>query len=204
MKTVHSETSETYTEKGSKFIGYLHPTENLAAFGKFLDRVKSYHSDATHHCYAYRLDPINLQEFSQDDGEPSGTAGLPILNKLKSFDLINATLIVVRYYGGTNLGKSGLIAAYGLAAEMCINKADLATVVRTKNIKISYPYAQQNKIERLKSRFKLIELDAQYLADVTMTVGCSLSGADECISKLDSLEHLNINYQILGDDFVTR
>lgn len=203
MKTVTKQASDSYRDRGSKFIGYLFPAEDEEQFENSLDKVRSKYPDATHHCYAYRLYPNQPKEFAQDDGEPSGTAGLPILNQLKSAELINVGLIVVRYYGGTKLGKSGLINAYGYTAELCISKAVFGRIIPTKNLSIIYPYERQNEIERLKTTFDLIELDSEYLAEVTLTMACPIAKSTRLIEKLENLAHLDIRFEILGDDFVT-
>src|SRR5699024_755346 len=98
--------------------------------------------DATHHCYGWRISPNNIEEFAQDDGEPGGTAGLPILNQLKSFNVVNGACVVVRYFGGTKLGKAGLIQAYGHTAELCLKQAELSNLVATQNFRIIYPYQE--------------------------------------------------------------
>ncbi|MBN2732565.1 MAG: YigZ family protein [Balneolaceae bacterium] len=162
MKRVLTNTQSSLQEKGSKFLGYLLPVENQDDFDESLASIKSKYPDATHHCYGWRLNPAKPEEFAQDDGEPGGAAGLPILNQLKSFEVINAGLVVVRYYGGTNLGKSGLIKAYGTAAELCLQKADLKPIEVIWKVAITYPYAEQNTIEKLIYQYTLKELDASY------------------------------------------
>jgi uncharacterized YigZ family protein len=150
LKTVKKSYQETFREKGSKFIGYLFSVSSKEEFEKQLKEIVSEYPDATHHCYAWRINPNKIKEFAQDDGEPSGTAGLPILNRLKSFEIVNCGCVVVRYYGGTNLGRSGLIQAYGQTAELCLQKASLQTLIPTQNFEIIFPYAQQTHIDQLK------------------------------------------------------
>lgn len=204
MKTVKGRVSETFREKGSSFIGFLYGVGNIDGFERKLNEIKSKYHDATHHCYAYRIDPINLKEFAQDDGEPAGTAGLPILNQLKSFDVMNAAIIVVRYFGGTKLGKSGLIEAYGNTAKLCLQKGNLNEIMRTKNIRITYPYNRQNQIDQLKSEFELIEIESEYLERVTLKLGCAISKAGYLFAKLHQLEHLDIQWEKLGEGFVVK
>lgn len=204
MKTTHTDTSGTYREKGSKFIGYLRKAERIERFEQALERIKSDYPDATHHCYAYRIDPTDLHEFAQDDGEPGGTAGLPILNALKSFEAVNCGIIVVRYYGGTNLGKSGLIRAYGHTARLCLEKAELTEIVRTRNLELRYPYSRQNQVDRLSSVFGLRELDAEYLEEVSLTLACPADRAPRLFEELDRLSHLEIRYERLGEHFIPK
>lgn len=203
MKTVKHKYQETFREKGSKFIGYLFPVSNTNQFDEKLQEIESQYPDATHHCYAWRIDPNKTEEFVQDDGEPSGTAGLPILNQLKSFEIVNCGCIVVRYYGGTNLGKSGLIQAYGYTAELCLQQASLQTVIPTQNFEITYPYSQQTQIDQLKNQFDLKEINAQYLEQVTLEIACRSGQADEFWDSLQQLVHIGIESQKKGDGFVT-
>lgn len=203
MYTVLQQTKTSFREKGSKFIGYLFPTLSKSDFEEKLADIQSEYPDATHHCYAWRINPNNIEEFSQDDGEPSGTAGQPILNKLKSFEVVNCGCIVVRYYGGTNLGTSGLIQAYGRSAELCLNKANCSTIIPTKNVRIDYPYNQQKKIDQLKNQFDLKELDAEYLEEVTIKMACRSGQSDRFLTALEKLEHAGIRTEHLGDGYVT-
>ncbi|NGP88204.1 IMPACT family protein [Fodinibius halophilus] len=203
MKTVSSLTRTSFREKGSKFIGYLFSVASTDEFDEQLQQIKAKYPDATHHCYGWRIDPNNLEEFAQDDGEPSGTAGLPILNKLKSYEVVNCGCIVVRYYGGTKLGKSGLIEAYGRSAEHCLQKASLATLIATQNFKIQYPYSGQSHIDRLKNQFDLKELNAEYLEEVTVTLACRTSQSEQFGDALHKLEHKGFEIELLGPSFVT-
>lgn len=203
MKTINRSTTSSFREKGSKFIGYLFFVASTDDFDTKLAEIKSKYPDATHHCYAWRINPNDIQEFAQDDGEPGGTAGLPILNQLKSFEAINCACIVVRYYGGTKLGKSGLIQAYGLAAERCLENADLRTLIPTKNLTISYPYSQQKIIDQLKNSFDLKELDSRYTENVSLKLACRSTQADDFISALEKYEHLDISWELNGEGYVT-
>lgn len=203
MKTVTEHIGSKFRDKGSKFIGYLFPCVSVDEFDEQLSEIKSKYPDATHHCYAWRINPNKIEEFAQDDGEPGGTAGLPILNQLKSSDAVNTGCVVVRYYGGTNLGKSGLINAYGHTAEMCLKKASLATLIPTQNFQITYPYAEQNQIDQLKNRFDLKEIEAEYLEQVKLNIACRSEQAEEFATALNTLQHKGIETNKLDAGFVT-
>lgn len=203
MKTVDSPVTEKFRDKGSKFIGCLFPAENREAFDERLGKIKSDHPDATHHCYAWRIGPHQIEEFVQDDGEPAGTAGTPILNRLKAYGLVNCGIVVVRYYGGTRLGKPGLIAAYGEAAERCIKKASFFDLTPTVEFRIRYPYDRQNEIDRLKNSYGLTELDSDYLEQVTLYLACRAQHADSFSAQLKKLEHLDIKAKKTGEGFLT-
>lgn len=197
--------TQTYTAdyriKGSKFLSYISPADSTDAAEKYLEEIRSLHPTATHHCYAFRVDPGKLVEFSQDDGEPNGTAGPPILNVMRSSELINAIAIVVRYYGGTNLGKSGLIDAYGKATKQALENAKLKTIVPTQKFSITYPYNQQSAIDKLKHTFTLFEIDANYAEYVTLQVGCPVEEQSAVYKSLLSMEHLSIEVEKKGQSY---
>ena len=202
MNKVLDPTTNSFREKGSKFIGYLFPAETREDFQSRLDEIKSKYPDATHHCYAWRINPANLEEFAQDDGEPGGTAGIPILNQLKSHEAVNAGIVVVRYYGGTNLGKSGLIQAYGRAAELCLKKTKLHPIRLVWLIEVTYPYSEQNSIEKLMHRFDLMEKDSTYAEKVSLTLACPVRHKEALEKNLDQLEYRGIAYRLLEKSFL--
>ena len=183
-------------------MGYLFSAKNKEDFEKQLDAIKSEYPDATHHCYAWRLNPAKVEEFAQDDGEPSGTAGLPILNQLKSFEAVNAGIVVVRYYGGTHLGKSGLIEAYGRSASLCLEEASLKEIRIIQKVELTYPYSEQNTIEQWMHRFDLEELESEYLETVKLVVGCPQKQSDAFIQTLDSSSHLGITHKVLENSYI--
>jgi len=119
--TINSTKSGTYKEKRSEFIGFVKPIRNVVDVNKYLKKLKSKYPSARHICWAYRLFiDDNIIENSTDAGEPSGSAGLPILNVFKHHNIINCSIFVVRFFGGVKLGKQGLINAYKTTAELVI------------------------------------------------------------------------------------
>jgi len=201
LKTVTEQITETYRVKGSKFIGHLFPAVSLEAFEKQLELRVRAHPSASHHCYAWRLDPTDPTEFAQDAGEPSGTAGLPILNQLKSADLINCGCVVSRYFGGTKLGKPGLIEAYGHTASLCISHSELWPLVPTRVYDIRYPYDMQGVVETWRSRYDLVEKDAVYLEEIRLRVACPASMASSFLDELEGSAHLLHDYDELGASY---
>jgi len=123
--TIDNECSGVYREKGSKFIAYAFPCGDVAAFEERLVLLKKEHPKARHHCYAYILDPSNQQYRYNDDGEPTGSAGLPIYNQLKSMQLKKIAVVVIRYFGGKKLGVPGLINAYREATQDALSQAKI-------------------------------------------------------------------------------
>lgn len=202
MKSITKTYESSFRERGSKFMGYLFPSESEKQFGEELDRLKSKYPDATHHCWAWRLNPGKPKEFSSDDGEPSGTAGLPILNQLKSFEVVNAGIVIVRYYGGTKLGKSGLIESYGRGAELCLESASLISIKPVQLFEIRYPYPEENTINKLKNDHELFVQNSEYLEDVKLKVACPKKNSESFEKELSGLEHLKITYEKLEESFI--
>lgn len=202
MFTIKKPFESQFRERGSKFIGHVFPADSEEMFGAALDSLKSTYPDATHHCYGWRINPAQPKEYSSDDGEPSGTAGLPILNQLKSFEVINTGIVVVRYYGGTNLGKPGLIEAYGSAAQQCLEKAALISIRPVQLFDIHYAYPEENIINKLKSDYSLHVQEAEYLASIRLKIACPLENAPALEQELSGLEHLNIRFQKLEESYI--
>ena len=201
MQTVTSVYSSEYRIKGSKFLGFLFHSSTVDEIESQLELIKKKHLTATHHCYAYILKPNEPVEFSTDAGEPSGTAGLPILNALKSQNLMNVLLIVVRYYGGTKLGKSGLIDAYQTISDQTIHSAVLKQLVPVKTYQLKYDYSQQSFIDKWRNNFPLIEINSSYTESVELTVGCPKSESKQFEETVSAHKHQLINFETAGESF---
>jgi uncharacterized YigZ family protein len=144
--TLVEESTFYLKEKGSKFYGYAFPIESIEDFESRLDQIKKEHHKASHHCYAYRIGDQNLLFRSSDDGEPSGTAGLPILGQIDSFGLTDLAVIVVRYFGGTKLGASGLIKTYRLTAKETLYQSNIVKKIRYQTYLLRFEYLYLNKV----------------------------------------------------------
>ncbi len=201
MKTVTQIFKSDYRIKGSKFLGYLCPAASLDEINTALASVREEHPTATHHCYAWRINPNEPEEFDQDDGEPKGSAGMPILNAMRSASLINAVIISVRYFGGTKLGKAGLIDAYGTSAKRTIDSAQTHRVVPIRQYRIHYGYEHQGLIDKFKNDFPVIELDASYLETVKSVLGCPEELAEQFEGNLRASEHLFHDLEMIGPSF---
>src|SRR5690554_122122 len=124
-RTISKPSEGYYKDKGSRFLAYAYPVETEAETRELLMQLKKEHHSARHHCYAWRLGAENPAYRANDDGEPSSTAGRPILGQLLAYDVTNVFIVVVRYFGGTLLGTSGLINAYKAAAADALSNADI-------------------------------------------------------------------------------
>jgi uncharacterized YigZ family protein len=148
-KTIEGTAQGIYKEKGSKFIALAFHSETEEEAKQQLSAVKKEYHDARHHCYAFRINPENEFFRSSDDGEPSGTAGKPILNQIFSEELFNVQVVVVRYFGGTKLGVSGLIRAYKTATRDALQHAKIITSAITRTIELEFEYPLMNQVMRV-------------------------------------------------------
>lgn len=153
--TLKENTFGEFKEKGSRFLCYAYPVEDEQEIHKALDILRKEHYNATHVCYAYRLGTSGLQFRANDDGEPSSTAGKPILGQIDSFGLTNVLVAVVRYYGGTKLGTGGLKAAYKYGAKVALEAGEKIEKLVEELVDIHYPYAQTNLVMKLMRNLNL-------------------------------------------------
>lgn len=138
-KTVEFEANDEFTEKKSRFIGYVKPVSSQQEAVDFINSIKSKHWDATHNVSAYVLKDNNIQR-SSDDGEPSGTAGVPVLDVLLKEELVNVCVVVTRYFGGTLLGAGGLIRAYSHASKLAVDSGNIITMAPCTVLNVSVDY----------------------------------------------------------------
>ena len=151
--TILNEFEGDFRDRGSKFPSYLFPCESEVELKQRIDALKKMHPQARHFCYGAVFGTLQSEERSNDDGEPSGTAGLPILNQLLGAQLKNVACVVVRYFGGTKLGKPGLIQAYKESAQAAISSAKIITQFRRRLVRFQFQYdatgAVMSQIERI-------------------------------------------------------
>ncbi|SHG55814.1 uncharacterized protein, YigZ family [Thermosyntropha lipolytica DSM 11003] len=146
--SIKSETVHELVIKKSRFIAWAVPVSSAEKAGEFLDRARKLWPGAAHYCYAYILREPYGEKYS-DDGEPAGTAGLPILNVIKSYNYTNVLVMVVRYFGGILLGASGLVRAYATAASHVLERAEKQPFIRGQRLKVETDYVYWGKIEYL-------------------------------------------------------
>ena len=148
-KTISSTAEGYYTEKRSKFLAFAHHVESVDDVKQIVARYRKQYYDARHVCYAYMLGAERLDYRANDDGEPSSTAGRPILGQINSNELTDVLIVVVRYYGGVNLGTSGLIVAYRQAAADAISHARVEERLVEEVIDYEFPYEMMNSVMRI-------------------------------------------------------
>lgn len=169
FQTINKEIEDVLMkEKGSKFIGFAYPVDSESDVKSRLNHLQDIHPKATHHCYAYRLG-INGENYRvNDDGEPSGSAGLPIYNQLLAHQITNVLVVVIRYYGGTKLGVGGLVKAYKESTKFTLEEAKIITKELESKIELKFKFSQQNIIFTLLNKYdaKIISFEAEDICTI--------------------------------------
>lgn len=188
--TIEKEEYDEIIEKKSKFIGTIIPIKSVEDAENKIKEIKKKYYDARHNCFAYRvIDNESIVERSSDDGEPSGTAGAPMLNIIKQKNLCNILIVVTRYFGGILLGTGGLVRTYSQATENAIKKSTLVNKVKGLEVEIITEYKELEKIKYF-CRIKNINIsDIKYNEDVTI----NLELKEEDRSLLEDNKNLNFN-----------
>jgi uncharacterized YigZ family protein len=193
FKTVKKVGEGLYKEKGSKFLGFAFPCSSEEEARNKLIQLRKEHHLAVHVCYAFRFGSDKKLYRASDDGEPSNSAGPPILGQIQSFDLTNVLVAVVRYYGGTNLGVGGLINAYRTAAKEAIENAEIIDEEERIEIQISFSY------ENLPQVMKLIKSQNCKILEQLIDQNCSLKISLQVsnhllLNQLKSIDSISISY----------
>jgi uncharacterized YigZ family protein len=160
--TIQNSTQGVYKEKGSKFLAFAFPVKSEVEIKEQLDALRKKYFDARHHCYAYILGADKIKFKAYDDGEPSHSASDPILGQIRSKNLTDVLVVVVRYFGGVKLGVGGLMQAYKTAAEDALNKASIVEVEVTKTIELKFDYDRTPEAMRLIKDFELKILEQSF------------------------------------------
>jgi uncharacterized YigZ family protein len=166
-------------ERGSKFLAFAFPVKGEEEVKIKLHELRVFYPDATHHCFAYILYPDKSAQRFNDDGEPSNSAGRPILRAIMAADLTNTLVVVVRYFGGTMLGIPGLIQAYGGAAKLVLEQGEIAEKYVEETFLITADFSHEQEIHRLISRFQARVLAREYAEMVLYTLAVRQSRATE-------------------------
>ncbi|WP_448530121.1 IMPACT family protein [Raineya sp.] len=154
-QSIRNFTQAIYKEKGSKFLAFAYPVSTEIEIRSILEKVRKEYSDASHHCYAYILGANGEKWRANDDGEPHHSAGTPILQQIKSKNLKDVLVIVVRYFGGIKLGVSGLINAYKTATALALESAEICEKTETCPLSITYNYDETSEVMQLIHQHKL-------------------------------------------------
>lgn len=173
-------------EKKSKFIASVSPCRTEAEALDFLKTIKSKYPDATHNVYAYIIDENNIYRYS-DDGEPGGTAGMPVLDTIRKEELVDVCVVVTRYFGGTLLGTGGLVHAYGACAKQGLTEAEIITKCLCNVVTVNVDYHLSGKVQYKISNEKLMLDNVDYGNDVVFYVCCPIEETEKFLKDIVEL-----------------
>lgn len=189
-KTISGISESVFTEKRSKFIAIAIPVRSIAEIKNLLEQYQKKYYDARHVCYAYMLGPERKDFRANDNGEPSGTAGKPILGQINSHELTDVLVIVVRYFGGIKLGTSGLIVAYRTAASQALAEATVIEKTVDDEVTVAFEYPFMNDVMRIVKEESPEIMEQSYDMDCIMTLRIRKSQMPRLRSRLEKVETL--------------
>lgn len=192
FKTIVKPSEGLFKDKGSKFLSYAFPVNSEDEIREIILSIRKEHHSARHRCYAWRLGADKLHFRTNDDGEPSSTAGKPIFGQIQSFDLTNILIVVVRYFGGTLLGVSGLINAYRNAALDAISQAEIVEKLVEKWLLVEFDYSAMNDVMKVFKDEKLSQIDPQFDLKCKIKTNVRLSESDRIEEALLEIENVRV------------
>jgi uncharacterized YigZ family protein len=193
--TIEKPAETIFKDKGSKFLAFAYPVENDQQIKEILNQLKKEHHTANHHCYAYRLGADKMNFRANDDGEPNNTAGKPILGQIQSNDLTNILIVVVRYFGGTLLGVSGLINAYKNSAAEVIKASTIIEKQILFNYTIQFYFEHLNDVMKLLKQLDCKITNQQFDNNCEISFSIRKANSEQCEEKLKIIEGLKLEYK---------
>jgi uncharacterized YigZ family protein len=188
--TIEGQSTGSYKELGSKFLAFAYPVKSEEEIKTLIEGLKRKYFDARHHCFAWMLGEDKSRYRAFDDGEPNHSAGDPILGQIKSKNLTNVLVVVVRYFGGVKLGVGGLIQAYKTAAEDALNHATIIEQEVTHSVSLQYPYESTTDIMRLVKDFELTIVHQDFQEECVLDAEVKKKFFDSFTSKVELLRAL--------------
>ncbi|NID11998.1 IMPACT family protein [Fibrivirga algicola] len=196
FRTLATPTTGEFRDRGSKFLAFAYPIRSEIDTRTYLDALRTQHPKAVHHCYAYRLGLDRNNYRANDDGEPGGSAGRPILNVLYSRELTNVLVVVVRYFGGTLLGVPGLINAYKTATVAALDEGVITEQTINETYRVRYPFEQMNDVMRLVKEQQLTVLKQDYDTACILEVEIRKSLVGTVLERLAKLEGISLTFVV--------
>lgn len=193
-KTIKTPSEGLFKDKGSKFFAFAYPIEQESEVKALIEPLRKEHFKAVHFCYAYRLGLDRTNFRVNDDGEPSGSAGRPILNVLLSKDITNILVVVVRYWGGTLLGVPGLINAYKSATEEALLVSEIIEKTVNEVYQVQFEYIQMNDVMKVVKDFDLKIKNQQFDNQCTIEIDFRQSLSNQILGKLEKIEGISVEY----------
>ena len=191
--TIEQEGQASFKDRGSTFIGYSFPLDKVEDFKPIIQKLKKEHPKAAHFCFAYKIGIDGNKFRSSDDGEPSGSAGKPILGQIESKGLTDVVVVVVRYFGGSLLGVPGLIHAYKSTAAMALQVIPTIRKPLLFNIKLQFDYTNMNEISTIIKQYNCQIIHQENLMFSTYTIGVPVEIKEEVLFKFKQLRNVEIS-----------
>lgn len=192
--TIEKASEGIFKDKGSKFLAYAYPVSSEEKIKELLAELRKLHPSARHHCYAFRLGAAKQAFRANDDGEPSNTAGKPILGQIQSKDLTNILIVIVRYFGGTLLGVSGLINAYKLAALDSIQNANIIEKTVDEVYELKFDYLQMNDVMKIIKDEHLQILHQHFELNPELSFSVRKSNSTKVYDMFSKISNLEIKF----------
>ena len=193
--TIASTTHGDYRERGSKFLATAFPCSSEEELKAFIQDLKKEHPSARHFCFGSVFGADASEQRANDDGEPSGTAGLPVLNQILSSDITNTAVVVVRYFGGTKLGKPGLIHAYKEGARLALEEIKKKKIWITEKLRIHFEYDDTGNVMRAIEQFPMAKILKQnFMESCELIVSVPQSTVDNALHLFDHLQHVSVEH----------
>ncbi len=195
MKTILADCMHEIIIEKSRFICYLKKTNDVETANNFIKHIKKRHYDATHNCTAMIVGDFNPTIRSNDDGEPSGTAGSPMLEVLKKNDLTNVVCVVTRYFGGIKLGAGGLVRAYSSSVSECLNHSIICEITEISNISITFDYSYMAAIDKV--LISAVYIEKEFFEKVHIKFGCFNDKVQQTLEQLNNVTNGDIRHVLL-------
>jgi len=192
--TIKDPSTGQFKDKGSKFIAFAFHVETEDEIKQYQEKIRIEYHDARHHCYAYILGPEKKIYRANDDGEPSSSAGKPILGQIRSYELTNTLIIVIRYFGGVLLGVGGLINAYKTAASEALKNTKIVKKTLHDIYEIKFEYSDMNDVMRLIKEDKINMIDQNFELSCSVTLKLNINNTDNILNKFKILNTTKIKF----------
>jgi uncharacterized YigZ family protein len=193
-KTIKAPAEGLYKEKGSRFVSIAIPISEVESVKTIIDKIRKEHHEARHHCYAYIIGHDRNTWRVNDDGEPSGTAGRPIMGQINSFGLTNLIIVVSRYFGGTLLGVSGLINAYRKSAASALQNAEIVERTLQEYYEIEYPYEVMNDVMKILKDESIEQSKQSFALECRILINFRVSAKEKILYRLSRIDGLESRY----------
>lgn len=190
--SIASRSDGLFKDNGSRFIAQAYPVETEEQVKETVERLRKEYHDARHHCYAYRLGLDGSRWRANDDGEPSGSAGRPILGQIDSAGLSDILVVVIRYFGGIKLGIPGLIRAYKTSTADALSQATVVEKVAGKDFRVSFPYLSMNAVMKMAKDLSLPQRDQSFAEQCGMVLRVRLSSEADFLERASHIDGLTV------------